>query len=91
MKVNHLHLIVPDVAASRAFFAKYFDLNKSGGNAGLTVLRDDDGFVLTVMKAGSKTSHTYPEHFPVGFFIGDEARVDEIQRRMIVDGVEAGA
>jgi catechol 2,3-dioxygenase-like lactoylglutathione lyase family enzyme len=89
MKVNHLHLIVPDVAASCVFFEKYFELRKSGGNAGLTVLQDEAGFVLTLMKAGSRTSRTYPEHFHVGFFIGDEARVDEIHRRMVLDGIEA--
>ncbi len=89
MKVNHLHLIVPDVAASSAFFERYFELRKHGGNAGLTVLRDDDDFVLTLMKAGSNTTRTYPEHFHIGFFIGDEARVDEIHRRMVGDGIEA--
>ncbi len=89
MRVNHLHLIVPDVAASCAFFEKYFELRKSGGNAGLTVLQDEGGFVLTLMKAGSKTTRGYPEHFHVGFFIGDEARVDDIHRRMVGDGIEA--
>ena len=89
MHLNHLHLIVPDVAASVEFFEKYFDLRKSGGNAGLTVLRDESGFVLTLMKAGSKTSRTYPEQFHVGFFIEDEARVDEIHRRMLGDGLPA--
>jgi catechol 2,3-dioxygenase-like lactoylglutathione lyase family enzyme len=91
MRVNHLHLIVPDVRASCAFFEKYFDLRKCGGNAGLTMLQDEAGFVLTLMKAGSKTSRAYPEHFHVGFFIGDEARVDAIHRRMVEDGIEASS
>jgi catechol-2,3-dioxygenase len=89
MKVNHLHLIVPDVSASCAFFEKYFELRKCGGNAGLTVLQDEAGFVLTLMKAGSKTTRSYPEHFHVGFFLGDEACVNEIHRRMVEDGIEA--
>jgi hypothetical protein len=38
MKVNHLHLIVPDLAASCVFFEKYFDRRRSGGNNGLTVV-----------------------------------------------------
>jgi lactoylglutathione lyase len=91
MKVNHLHLIVPDVNACCLFFERYFELRRSGGNSGLSVLQDEDGFVLTLMKAGSKTTRTYPEHFHVGFFIGDEARVDEIHRRMLADGIEASA
>jgi lactoylglutathione lyase len=91
MKLNHLHLIVSDVSACCVFFETYFEMRKCGGNAGLTVLQDEHGFVLTLMKAGSKTTRTYPEHFHVGFFIGDEARVDEIHGRMVADGVEASA
>jgi hypothetical protein len=41
MKVNHLHLMVPDVPATSDFFAKYFELRKISGNAGLTVMLDD--------------------------------------------------
>ena len=88
MKVNHLHLMVPDVRASVEFFEKYFDLRNGGGNAGLTVLLDDDGFVLTLMKAGSKPARGYPENFHVGFFVADEARVDGIHRRMKDDGLD---
>jgi lactoylglutathione lyase len=91
MKLNHLHLMVPDVPASVAFFERYFDLRKSGGNAGLTVLLDDAGFVLTLMKAGSKATRGYPENFHVGFFVADEARVDEIHRRMKSDGLDVPA
>jgi catechol 2,3-dioxygenase-like lactoylglutathione lyase family enzyme len=91
MKVNHLHLMVPDVPASVAFFERYFGLRQAGGNAGLTVLLDDDGFVLTLMKAGSKVTRGYPENFHVGFFVSEESRVDEIHRRMRDDGLDVAA
>jgi len=91
MKLNHLHLMVPDVPAASAFFEKYFELRKASGNAGLTVLLDDDGFVLTLMKAGSKSSKTYPENFHVGFFVDSESRVDAIHGRMAGDGIEVAA
>ena len=58
MKVNHLHLMVPDVPAAAGFFEKYFELRKANGNAGLTVLLDDGGFVLTLMKMGPNTNVT---------------------------------
>jgi catechol 2,3-dioxygenase-like lactoylglutathione lyase family enzyme len=87
MKVNHLHLMVPDVPITSAFFEKYFELRKSGGNAGLTVLLDDSGFVLTLMKMNSRTNRTYPENFHVGFFVDSEARVDAINERMRTDGL----
>jgi catechol 2,3-dioxygenase-like lactoylglutathione lyase family enzyme len=88
MKVNHLHLMVPDVPAAVAFFEKYFELRKAGGNAGLTVLLDESGFVLTLMKLGSRSSRTYPENFHLGFFVADEARVDALNERMRADGFD---
>ena len=91
MKVNHLHLMVPDVPAASAFFEKYFELRKANGNAGLTVLLDDGGFVLTLMKMGSRTSTTYPENFHVGFFLGSEEKVDAIHGRMAADGMDVAS
>ena len=88
MNVNHLHLMVPDVPAASAFFEKYFELRKANGNAGLTVLLDDNGFVLTLMKMGSKTRRTYPENFHVGFFLGSEGKVDAVHERMVADGID---
>jgi lactoylglutathione lyase len=44
--------------------------------------------VLTLMKAGSRVAHGYPENFHVGFFVADAARVDEIHRRMRDDGLD---
>jgi lactoylglutathione lyase len=91
MRVNHLHLMVPDVPAASAFFEKYFELRKASGNAGLTVLLDDGGFVLTLMKMNSKSSRTYPENFHVGFFVESESTVDAIRDRMLADGLEVAA
>jgi len=88
MKVNHLHLMVPDVPAASTFFEKYFELRRAGGNAGLTVLLDDSGFVLTLMKMGSTSSRTYPQNFHVGFFLDSEGKVDAMNERMRGDGLE---
>jgi lactoylglutathione lyase len=87
MRVNHLHLMVPDVPAACVFFEKYFELRKISGNAGLTVLLDDAGFVLTLMKLGRKSTTTYPQNFHVGFFLDSEAKVDAIHGRMTADGL----
>lgn len=87
MKVNHLHLMVPDVPAAAGFFERYFELRKAGGNAGLTVMLDDDGFVLTLMKTAARSRKEYPENFHVGFFVADEARVNSIHRQMRDDGL----
>jgi lactoylglutathione lyase len=87
--MNHLHLMVPDVPAASAFFEKYFGLRKSGGNAGLTVLLDDGGFVLTLMKIAARSEvKTYPDNFHLGFFLASEASVDVLNQRMREDGLE---
>ena len=83
MRVNHLHLMVPDVPAATTFFEKYFELRKASGNSGLTVLLDDGGFVLT--------SRTYPENFHVGFFLDSENKVDAVHGRMAADGIDVEA
>jgi catechol 2,3-dioxygenase-like lactoylglutathione lyase family enzyme len=88
MRVNHLHLMVPDVPAAVAFFEKYFGLCNTGGNAGLTVLLDDSGFVLTLMKMGSRTRRNYPENFHVGFFVESETQVDALNQRLRGDGFD---
>jgi lactoylglutathione lyase len=88
MRVNHLHLMVTDVPAATTFLERYFELRKSGGNAGLTVLLDDSGFVLTLMKMNSKSTRGYPQNFHVGFFVDSEATVDAIRGRMLADGLE---
>jgi catechol 2,3-dioxygenase-like lactoylglutathione lyase family enzyme len=92
MRVNHLHLMVPDVPAASAFFEKYFALRRSGGNAGLTVLLDDSGFVLTLMKMAARSDvKAYPDNFHVGFFLESEARVDQLNQRMRDDGLDVAA
>jgi lactoylglutathione lyase len=86
MKLNHLNLTVTDVRAAGEFLEKYFGLQSMGGNAGMAFLSDDQGFVLTLMKAGKTTEVKYPGNFHIGFFVESEAKVDEINRRLKEDG-----
>src|SRR5215204_6554110 len=88
MKLNHLNLTVTDVAASAAFFEKYFGLQSMGGNAAMAGLRDGDGFVLVLMKAGQGADVIYPPGFHVGFTQESDARVDEINARLKADGFD---
>jgi lactoylglutathione lyase len=88
LKLNHLHLMVTDVRAASAFLETYFGLQRSGGNAGLTVLSDDDGFVLTLMKSSKTSNVLYPTNFHIGFFVESEARVDAVNRRLKEDGYD---
>lgn len=86
MKLNHLHLMVTEVPSTSAFLETYFGLQNRGGNAGLVVLSDDEGFVLTLMKVGKEGSAGYPTNFHVGFFLESAAKVDAVYNRLKEDG-----
>jgi lactoylglutathione lyase len=88
MKLNHINLTVTDVRAASLFLETYFGLHSTGGNAGMAFLSDDDGFVLTLMKAGKTSNITYPGNFHIGFLVESEATVDAINRRLKDDGYD---
>ena len=91
MKLNHLHLTVTDVLAAEKFLATYFGLRSQRGesdNQNFGVLFDDDGLVLTLMKADHKTEVKYHGHFHIGFMQESEARVDEVNQRLKDDGFD---
>ncbi len=56
MRLNHLDLHVPDVAATRDFFVSVFGLTevKTRGANGIAILRDDAGLELVVSRAVKK-------------------------------------
>jgi lactoylglutathione lyase len=87
VRLNHVNLTVTDVRAAAGFLERYFGLEARGGNAGMAFLTDDDGFVLTLMKA-RRADPSYPSTFHIGFFIEGEDRVDEINRRLREDGFD---
>ncbi len=87
MKLNHLNLTVTDVQAACGFLERYFDLRKTGGNAGMAFLIND-GFVLTLMKAGKTVEVKYPGNFHIGFFMESEKQVDKLYGRLKEDGYD---
>jgi lactoylglutathione lyase len=85
MTLNHLNLTVVSPDETSAFLAKYFDLQPGGGNAGMRMLSDDKGMVLTLIKAraedrdqgpgvGDQGSDSHDEpasvRYPSSFHIG---------------------
>jgi lactoylglutathione lyase len=85
MKLNHVNLTVSDVPAAAQFLETYFALREQNGNKGFRVLFDDDGLILTLMKAGQVS---YPSTFHIGFTQENEERVNEIYQRLKNDGFE---
>lgn len=54
----------------------------------MAFVTDDDGSVLTLMKAGKTTQVSYPDNFHIGFVVESEAQVDAINRRLKDDGYD---
>src|SRR5688572_29191164 len=88
MRLNHVNLTVTDVQAASQFLERYFELRSMGGNAGMAFLTDDNGFILSLMKAGRTVEVAYPSTFHIGFFVDNEATVDEVNQRMKADGYD---
>jgi len=85
MIINHINLTVTDVVGAAQFLEKYFGLRGQGGDEKFTLLFDDDGMVVTLIKAGQVK---YPGTFHIGFVQESEARVNEINQRLKDDGFE---
>ena len=87
MRLNHLTLLVEDVAGTRDFLQKYFDMKNMGKPTDhMSFLTDDNGMVMGIFK--SKGAQ-YPEGFHIGFIQPSEEKVNEIHQQMIRDGLEA--
>jgi lactoylglutathione lyase len=89
MKLNHLNLAVPDVPRMAEFLETFFGLRNGGGNAGFTVLYDDDGLVLSLMKAGRSWGAGYPGTFHLGFYVDSRVQVDELHQALVAAGHQA--
>ena len=97
MILNHLNLTVTDVPAARRFLETYFGLQGhtnpytgeatgAGDHPSFSVLFDDRGLVLSLMKARTAD---YPSTFHIGFMQESEAAVDALHARLTADGFAA--
>jgi catechol-2,3-dioxygenase len=59
----------------------------AGGNKGFTVLFDEQGLVLTLMK-GRSDAVRYPDTFHIGFGQPNEAAVNQLNQRLKNDGYD---
>jgi lactoylglutathione lyase len=103
MTINHLNLTVSDPTETSQFLAKYFGLERRGGNAGMQMLYDDQHMVLTLIKgrpddrdqsaaaAGKPAGVRYPSSFHIGFIVESRDRVNQINQQLRADGIEADA
>jgi catechol 2,3-dioxygenase-like lactoylglutathione lyase family enzyme len=91
MKLNHINLVVTNVAEAIHFFETYFKftcLAVKGDNL-IAVLKNDDGFELVLMSSSmnKKESLDYPENFHIGFKQNTKEAVDDIFKKLKTNGI----
>jgi lactoylglutathione lyase len=90
MIINHINLTVTDLPGTVAFLEKYFGMRQQqGGDEKFTVLFDDQGMVLTLMKGGQGVK--YPGTFHIGFIQESEEKVNQINQQLKDDGFDVPA
>jgi len=92
MRLNHLDLPVPDVAATRDFFETWlgFTHERTLGQDGLAILRDEAGLVLILSRLQNKGAQAWPFPFHIGFHLKTEAQVSDLRQRMAEGGIAVG-
>lgn len=91
MQLNHLNLTVDNALVAGEFLVKYFGLIPHEGmrmTERFTILRDDAGMVLTLIKEYSDAEVAYPPSFHIGFIQESESKVNEINERLRADGYD---
>jgi lactoylglutathione lyase len=92
MKMNHLNLTVHKPSETAEFLVKYFGLEHWGEapaeNASMAFLKDDNGMVLSMIRAKQSVGVEYPASFHIGFIQPSEERVNEIHQRLKGDGYD---
>ena len=89
MRLNHIDLPVPDVAATRDFFETWlgFTHERTLGQDGLSILRDNAGLVLVLSRLRRDGAQTWPIPFHIGFHLETEAAVSALHARMAAGGL----
>lgn len=91
MKLNHINLVVTDVAAAIKFFETYFAFTctEVKGDNIVAVLKGADDFTLVIMT--SKDIEAYPKAFHVGFMQESDEAVIDVYNHLKTGGIDVGA
>lgn len=85
MDLNHLHLHVRDVEASRSFYERYFAFTPHVRHGDILFVRNADRFDLAL--ASDEHPHAFPDWFHFGFRLETPDAVRALYERMRADGV----
>lgn len=91
MKLNHINLVVSNVADAIKLFETYFNFKHTEikGDSMVAILKNPDDFTLVIM-ADKKRQATYPNAFHIGFMLDSEETVMETYDALKNGGVAIG-
>ncbi|QPF85935.1 VOC family protein [Bradyrhizobium genosp. L] len=89
MHLKHLNLATSDVGGLAGFFQRHFAFKSllERGAGAFTILRNDDGFVLTLMKLKKADPESYPETFHLGLYVEDRDAVEAKRGELVAAGL----
>ncbi|MGY4398629.1 catechol 2,3-dioxygenase-like lactoylglutathione lyase family enzyme [Sphingomonas sp. UYAg733] len=95
MRLNHLDLHVPDIAATRDFLIDHFGFSEveTRGNDGLAILTDDAGLELVISRpiakfGGSDQVSIGRATYHIGFILPQREAVDALHARLAAADAE---
>jgi predicted enzyme related to lactoylglutathione lyase len=91
MKLNHINLVVSNVAAAIIFFETYFNFKCTDikGDHIVAVLKGEDDFTLVIMTT-KEGSIIYPDAFHIGFMLENTTAVTETFEKLKKGGIAVG-
>jgi predicted enzyme related to lactoylglutathione lyase len=95
MKLNHINLVVSNVAGAIKFFETYFSFKCTGikGDNIVAILKGTNDFTLVIM-TNKNGQTTYPDAFHIGFMLDSEEEViktyDTLKNGAVAVGQEPG-
>lgn len=89
MKLNHLNLVVQNVAKAVTFFETYFNFKCTAvkGDHVIAILTGADGFTLVIMPPADGTAD-YPKAFHIGFMQDTPEAVNALYEKLKSGGVQ---
>jgi catechol 2,3-dioxygenase-like lactoylglutathione lyase family enzyme len=83
MKLNHVDLVVNEIAENRDFLARWFGMRVEQEDETICLLRDGGGLLLILRRAEPGEAADYPRDFHLGFFLPEEATVTRLFDEMV--------
>lgn len=92
MQLKHLNLTTSDVSGLAGFFQRFLGFKRflERGSGAFTILRNNEDFVLTLMKAKKHDPACYPETFHVGFYLESPDAVHIKRNELAAAGLSPG-